>query len=246
MSLLSDYEERKDEIKDYIELLEQMDNLLKKGLPLLTDGESNEYKISAGQQKILFSSLYLQLYNIIEATVSKCLSRLEYELKSLSFGDLQGITSHIKKEWIRRLTKSHANSNIETRAKAIISLVEDLLNPRQTLSIEFDRGGGGNWDDEDIHKLTQRIGMPFVVPDYLREAVKKTLYDDMRQLELVKYTRNKLAHGELSFVECGERLGIFELKELATTVFAYLEALIAHFDDFIENRKFYTVPIAAV
>ena len=63
-------------------------------------------------------------------------------------------------------------------------------------------------------------------------------YNNCGGLELIKKFRNELAHGEVSFVQCGERLDLVQLKELSQIVFDYLQAVINHFTSFIINKEY--------
>lgn|SRR5574344_349241 len=113
-----------------------------------------------------------------------------------------------------------------------------MFLPNSKINASIDKGEGGNWDDEDIFNLSKRIGVRLVIPPELNANVKKNQYDDKRGLELVKYFRNKLAHGELSFVDCGECLSFVELQKLSEVVFAYLETIIKSFENFVTEKSF--------
>ena len=63
-------------------------------------------------------------------------------------------------------------------------------------------------------------------------------YNNYGGLELIKIFRNELAHGEVSFVQCGERLDLVQLKELSKIVFDYLQAVIKLFTSFITNKEY--------
>ena len=61
--LTESFEERLQEIEVYLDLLEHLEQQVAIGPPKI--GESS---ITTQQQKILYSSVYLQLYNLVEAT----------------------------------------------------------------------------------------------------------------------------------------------------------------------------------
>jgi hypothetical protein len=64
------FEDRLHEIESYLNLLELLEQQVQNGLPRIgEDGPT----ITVQQQRILYSSVYLQLYNLIESTVTRCL-----------------------------------------------------------------------------------------------------------------------------------------------------------------------------
>ncbi len=65
MDLLENFQERLDEIEDYFAFLNRVDTQIQ---------ERSPERPSTEQQRILFSTVYLQLYNLIEATMSECLA----------------------------------------------------------------------------------------------------------------------------------------------------------------------------
>ncbi len=67
------FEERLTEIEAYLGFLEGIEAEARSGPPRLgADG----VLITTQQQRILYSGVFLQLYNLIEATVVKCLDRV--------------------------------------------------------------------------------------------------------------------------------------------------------------------------
>ena len=76
--LRDDFEERLQEIETYLDLLDMLEKQVRLGPPMM--GEST---ISAQQQKILYSSVYLQLYNLVEATVHWCLKAVDRDVEPL-------------------------------------------------------------------------------------------------------------------------------------------------------------------
>ncbi|MGE4338047.1 MAG: MAE_28990/MAE_18760 family HEPN-like nuclease, partial [Pigmentiphaga sp.] len=71
MSDLSErFEERLGEIRSYLDFLEGVEAVVRSGVPRLGGPEGPT--ITPNQQRILFSSIYLQLYNLVEATIIGC------------------------------------------------------------------------------------------------------------------------------------------------------------------------------
>ena len=62
------FDDRLQEIDEYLSFLAALEVAVQNGTPRIGDME-----ITAEQQKILYSSVYLQLYNLVEATVTWCI-----------------------------------------------------------------------------------------------------------------------------------------------------------------------------
>jgi hypothetical protein len=60
----------------------------------------------------------------------------------------------------------------------------------------------------------------------------------MGPLVLVKDLRNRLAHGEISFTECGENATYTDLAKVKHLVARYLRAVVDHFTAYLEEQKF--------
>lgn len=65
--------------------------------------------------------------------------------------------------------------------------------------------------------------------------------NDLGSLALIVELRNALAHGRLSFVDCGQDDSAAELKVLARRVAGYLREVIGAFDRYVEEHH-YIVP----
>jgi hypothetical protein len=232
MTLHSDFLERKKEVQEYLDFLNALDNFLQ------NTSFHTKLLVSPIQQKTLYSAVYLLLYNIIESTVSRCIVHLERHLDKVPAKCLLNLHHNLQKEWLKSVAMTHHPSATEdTRLEAVIKLSQRFCKPDGTLSFTYLKHGGGSWDDEKIEKLTERIGISFRVPLDLYSKIKVPSFNNKKGLQLVKETRNELAHGEMSFSECGERLSAKEFQPLADAVFEYLQALNDHFEIYIEELK---------
>jgi len=101
-----------------------------------------------------------------------------------------------------------------------------------------EKNGGGNWDDVLIEEMTMRIGCDLIISKEVHREIKRTIRDDKSALALVKYLRNKLAHGDLSFSECGQGVTVVELRDMKSRTASYLREVIAAFQTYIDGFKF--------
>lgn len=239
MTDLSDrFEERFGEIVTYLDLIDGIEKLVRSGVPRL--GE-NGPPITAPQQRILNSSVYLQLYNLVEATITSCLdavSKAAMRRAEWAPGDL---TAELRREWVRYMARTNLQSGPDKRLEDAIGLCDHLVAALPVAEFEIEKGGGGNWDDKAIKKMATRIGFELRISRGVEREVKRVVRNDLGSLALIVELRNALAHGRLSFVDCGQDDSAAELKVLARRVAGYLREVIGAFDRYVEEHH-YIVP----
>lgn len=113
-----------------------------------------------------------------------------------------------------------------------------LVESLPVAGFEIAKGGGGNWDDKNNEKIAQRIGCTIVLNKRVRTAVKRPIRDELGAMGLIVSLRNKLAHGNLSFAECGQSETPEELKDLASRVADYLRVVTAAFSKYLDDQEY--------
>src|ERR1700677_2840522 len=139
--LTQTFEERLQEIEAYLDLLEVLERQVQKGPPRIGDAA-----ITAQQQKILYSSVYLQLYNLVEASITWCVEAVALATINGSRWTPGDLTEKLRREWVRTSAKTHVELSLENRLATAVEFCERLLQclPVQDWAVE--KGGGGNWD----------------------------------------------------------------------------------------------------
>lgn len=233
--LLEFFSERQEEIEEYLIFLENLEEAARSGPPRLHESEKI---ISAPQQKILYSSAYLQLYNLVEATVSRCIDGVTFAATSQSRWRPDDLNNSLRNEWVRFMARTHIDLTPDHRLASAMTMCEHLVGqlPIEKFSIEV--GGGGNWDDEAIEKMSVRLGCNLTITPEVRTAAKRHVRDDLGPLQLVKKRRNNLAHGNISFVECADGVTVSELRRVANAVVDYLREAIGGFASYIDLYEF--------
>lgn len=72
----------------------------------------------------------------------------------------------------------------------------------------------------------------------MKTGVKRVLREDKGALALVKHLRNRLAHGSMSFAECGDGVTVSELRDIRTRAADYLREVVGAFRDYIKGHMF--------
>ncbi|MEX2174343.1 MAG: MAE_28990/MAE_18760 family HEPN-like nuclease [Pirellulaceae bacterium] len=232
MDLDQAFSERLQEIEAYIDLLEAMERQLSIGPPHIGGSV-----ITVRQQRILYSSVYLQLYNLIEATATWCLGAVAQAASSGEWRPLD-LSAKLRREWVKGIARTSVSLNEDHRLEATVSFCNLLLKADPIAPWDVVAGGGGNWDDSVLEAITERLGCELAISPPVKTAAKRVIRDDRGSLALVKHLRNKLAHGEMSFEECGNGVTVADLKDIKDRTANYLREVVASFNWFIEHRYF--------
>ncbi len=233
-TLSQTFEERLQEIEAYLDLLEALERQVQDGPPLI-----GGTTITTQQQKILYSCVYLQLYNLVEATVNWCIDAVCAAATDDERWRPSDLSEDLRREWVRSTARTHLSDlTIENRLKSAVELCDHLIQARPISEWKIIRGQGGSWDDTAIKSITDRLGCQLQISREVMAGIKQPIRDDKGTLTLVKDLRNSLAHGSLSFVECGDNVTVSDLKEIKDRTARYLREVVAAFSMYVATYGF--------
>lgn len=232
-SLTQTFEERLQEIEAYLDLLDALERQLRTGAPKI--GGST---ITSQQQKILYSSVYLQLYNLVEATVSWCINAVAAAAADGEKWSPRDLSDKLRREWIRVSARTHVNLTFENRLESAVTFFERVAGGANVSEWAVEQGGGGNWDDHEIENISERLGCGLPTSGAAFKGMKRIIRDDKNSLALVKYLRNRLAHGSISFTECGDGVTVSDLKDIKDRTAEYLREVVSSFTRYIAEHQF--------
>ena len=227
------FEDRLQEIEAYLDLLDLFEQEVHRGPPKIAGTP-----VTSQQQKIMYASVYLQLYNLVEATATWCVDAVARAVADGERWRPGDLSEEVRREWIRTTARTHTDLNCDHRLQQTVDICNRLLKASPVTEWTVEKGGGGNWDDVLIEEMTMRIGCDLIISKEVHREIKRTIRDDKSALALVKYLRNKLAHGDLSFSECGQGVTVVELRDMKSRTASYLREVIAAFQTYIDGFKF--------
>ena len=234
-ALITSFQERLAEVDTYLEFLSTMEMCAQQGPPKL-DGA--EHPISAQQQRILYSSVYLQLYNLVESTMSSCIEAVTEAARENDRWVPGDLSQSLRREWVRVMARTHEELTPEHRLDKALYLCDHLVALSPVADFVLDKGGGGNWDDQAIEAISKRLGFQLVVSEPVYSAVKRRFQDDLGPLVLVKQLRNRLAHGSISFAQCAEDVTVARLVDLKVKTVDYLREVVGCFDAYLDSFEY--------
>lgn len=214
--------QRKKEIQDYMDFIYWF--IDEKADFLTSSQTSRKYPVPQDLRKTLLATLYLLLYNLVEATIRnaiKALHKALEEQEGVLFDDLK---DNLKRVIIKNFRK----------AETLASDVYSAPIAKKLLSVEycdFRSLFSGNVDAKKIKEILERYG----VPDCLRGVRREKRGECLKE---IKDRRNSLAHGHDSFQALGGRLSIDEARKEFNETILFLEIIIEGVDNFVANGDF--------
>lgn len=217
-----DFASRTDEIYYYLSLIEFLD---KAGNEINSKEDPKCFFVITPEiRKTLKGSVYLIIYNLIEAAMRESINYIHETIHSQMI-DFDELNISLQKEIIKRVKTD--STNIE----AILSgkhkcLATDIsmttFNKKKLFS--------GNIDRDEINNKSKIYGFS---TDTNYQATKHG-----EALKQIKIYRNDLAHGNVSFSEIGRDKTYQDLENICLETIAYLEKITENIEEYIKKKVY--------
>ena len=227
------FDERLYEVEEYLAFLSALEQVVSEGTPRI-----GSTVVTVEQQRILYSGVFLQLYNLVEATVNRCVNAIAEAAASGEKWTPGDLSDQVRKEWVRFTARTHIDLNYHHRLEAAINLCDRLIQVLPVSHFAIQVGGGGNWDENEIETISTRLGFELQISSDVYSRIKRHFRNENGALASIKYYRNSLAHGSLSFAECGDGLTVRELIDLKDATANYLREVVLSFESAIDRYEF--------
>lgn len=217
------FDDRVNEIKLYYDAIEE--------LYVYKDGEyKNKKYFNNDFLKILKSNALLMIYNLVESAIMGGILEIYDELQQ------QGVTycqvrAEIQEIWFSYKfnqvydKNAHYNSYRDKAAEIISKILcnEILVLDRKATDIS------GNLDANKIRQICKEHGIVVHIPENCRGG--EVLND-------VKEKRNCLAHGTISFVECGRDYTINDLRKIKEETVIFLKGILDSMKNYYDQQMY--------
>ena len=232
LAAFDEFNDKCSEIERFLSLVDDLDGGTDNHLLYKADDNLwNTKPISREVQKTLRASCYLLVYNLLESTTCDALDSIHQTLSSEQT-DLQDLSDKLKKIIFANLKEGLGDKGvqqiIEQQIDLRIAIMNHGYNKRSFLS--------GNFDIVAIKKIEKRYGFTVHVVDG-----KNGIYDP-QIIKNIKHKRNALAHGSESFEQCGQNIPVFSMQEKYRHSKNTLMALFNGINNFINDRKYLSLP----
>lgn len=185
---------------------------------------SNEF------MKIIKASSFLLLYNYIEGCILHSFSSVYEEIQEskLSYGELR---SEFQNIWIEYQTKKllvNPNSSHSTYNETAAQMVNSII-ARTSITLSRDAlPFSGNLNEKKIKEVCSRHGI----------KLSSKLSSVEETLETVMSKRNALAHGNISFGECGRDYVVEDLERMKASALEYIDLVISGIESFAKSKRY--------
>mgnify|MGYP000946993959 CR=1 FL=1 len=197
-----EFEDKRSEIERYLDFLDNLD--IGSDNHLLSKNKENFWEatpITREVQKTIRASTYLLIYNLLESSMCNALDAIHLTLESEQV-DIQKVSTKIKRIIYNNLKNGLGEKSIDTLISNNIDLRPIIMkhgyNKKDLLS--------GNLDVDVLQKIEKKYGFKsFPI------GGENGLYSPSTIKE-IKIKRNELAHGSLSFEQCGQQIPILTMR----------------------------------
>lgn len=187
----------------------------------------NESNLSTDIFKILKANLFLMLYNLMESTVRNSMEEIHDTINNENI-DYKNCIDSIKALWIEFNYKKFTQTSSKNITEIIKSIdVDKVIIDYNLYSTKIKSNEiSGNIDGQKIRKISEKYNI---------ETNKRV---NGHKLLTIKNTRNRLAHGEVTFTEIGQNYEINELNLMRKECKIYLKEFLINVDKYIQNKKY--------
>jgi len=226
--VINEFESRVKEIDIYFTFLE---NILESDVELhFPKKKRQKYKKIDGElTKILRANGFLLLYNLVESSVKKSIEEIFNSLNSEG-ATYKDVSEEMKKKWIEIKYKNFKNQEyVAQKIFECISNIElDIIN----MPFDAKHSISGNVDSRKIKDFSSSYGFSSKTHHSTKDGEK---------LLTVKSKRNDLAHGVISFCDCGKDYTIEDLITIKKQVISYLRGILKNVGKFIDEKQYLAV-----
>lgn len=220
-TVINDFNTRVKEIEVYFTLLEEIINQ-NASLYLPLKSRNKIKRIDEELIKVLKANSFLLLYNLIESSIKLSITEI-YDQISIKNKKYNEVVEEIRKIWILENYKNFQGKGTDFIFETINNLTEDII------SIRFnpDKIISGNIDGRKVRDFALQYGFSEKTHHSAKNGVK---------LHQVKTQRNLLAHGSLSFAECGRQYTYEDLVESKKQVIIYLRSILKNINTYLTQN----------
>jgi hypothetical protein len=227
--VFNEFEIRSEEINKYFDFVTIIDDNNPVIANVIDGNLSSIYKLDSDLTRILKANAFLLLYNLVESTTINGIFEIFNSIKSEKVSYKQ-ISHDLKKVWLNMRLNHDKNIAKENIVSQLMNMVDDVLS---SAIIEIEKNQikfQGNLDADRIYDLAKIYGIsnhPTFRKDTVGEAFRE-----------IREKRNLLAHGDLTFKECGKDFTIQQITDYKNHIIGYLKLMLENIEDYIDKKQF--------
>lgn len=220
MTVRRHFDKLKEEIESYFQLLSFIVGVEShRMLPLQNPNGEDKIHVTQEMQCCMKAQLILMLYNLVESTVCLCLNSIYDEIhdSELSYSELTDKMRAVCNDSCRRANMPENNLDETSKMNIKVKFKELSTNI------------SGNLDIRKIYEIFDSYGC------FIDDSIRKKYADNFL---VVKSKRNLLAHGNISFYQCGSLFVINDLSTMKKDIFDFMAIVVDKTSKFIEQKAY--------
>lgn len=207
---------RKGEVEIYFSFLE---TITEKGVKIqLRDGDHKD--INNDTLHILRANGFILLYNLIESCISQAIEDIYIDVINNEF-DYDALKVEIQTELLKHIKTQDATKVANEITEISFDIIKNYPPKNKLFS--------GNVDAEKVREIAKKYGFS------IRTDARRT--NNGANLLTIKNQRNDLAHGFISFKDCGQacQKDVIKIKDASLL---YVEQILNNIATFIDEKKY--------
>jgi hypothetical protein len=219
---------RTQEVLRYFDFLTAVTNNKADSLGVLQPDHSikkvENFALSRDLVKTFRANGYLLLYNLVESTMTNAIDAIHqiFQSKNLGFDDLRDEIQQVVLKNFRGVAWDEYMAFDKSHPIQIAML---------RMGYKKENLFSGNVDARSIRDTAKIYGFDIAAHD---TSISK---DGQRLLD-IKNKRNQLAHGKISFEDCGHETSHDELIAIANETIVYLKAVLAGIEEYVTQGAY--------
>ncbi len=219
MIIQRNFDKRAEDIEEAFRLVSFIANVESyRNIPIKNlDGQ--ELFVTQEMQCVLKAQFLVVLYNIVESTVCDCLNSFYDSIADadLTFADL---SDEMREMWKNSLKRTSNPNSKKTDAELMGMIVRF-----ESLAVNI----SGSLDFRKIIEVFSQHGCNL-------DETNRDKYSN--SFLVVKYRRNRLAHGNVSFSECGSNYLVSDLKKYKDDIKNGMQEVVKQVEEYIDHGKY--------
>ena len=220
MTIIAHYKRRKEDVEEYFRLLCFLLSFeTHRNISIQNIDTGKSLVITQEMQCVAKAQSLILLYNLVESTVCDCLNAIYDAIQdeSLIFGNVSDDIKNMWRNYLKRKNLSEKTKNDN-----------DIIN----MAIRFDSLAiniSGSLDFRKIQEVFSKHGC--LLDNSSRDTIARSFL-------VVKNKRNLLAHGNISFSECGAHYLLSDLQKYKEHIVDYMQDVVNKTCDYIANKAY--------
>lgn len=224
--LINEFNERKEEIDCYYKFLRKITS---QTYALKNTRSNTDICLDGRIQKILKANSFLLLYNLIESTVKNSVRFICQEIIKENI-QYNNIVEGLQKQWVRVHTRQHLQSPKDEKLREGVKyIIDKTLSEFIQFEGDYEIKYKDNIDTDVMYAIARDFGFKLDFAKSLKGGYR---------IGEIRVKRNFLAHGNITFSDCGQNLSMEDLTAYKNDTYGVLKKFLSVVKTYLNKKKY--------